>query len=171
MRRSHLLGIGLGAIIVGTSAFWLLGGSAATSGPDQWRHYRQKSGDNRPWPEASVDEVGGPGRLVLHCSGAFGAFFLSERTPARPDVTRAAIRYRLDDGPPIARIASYSGDSLWFDEVTRGEDDPLVGQLERAHRLIVEATPEGEPRFVMRFDLSQAGPAVRRLRDECSRRG
>jgi len=38
MRRSHLLGIGLGAIIVGTSAFWLLGGSAAPSGPDQWRH-------------------------------------------------------------------------------------------------------------------------------------
>ena len=76
----------------------------------------------------------------------------------------------ITGGALLLRLPGFT-DSLWFDEVTRGEDDPLVSQVERAHRLIVEATPEGEPRFVMRFDLSQAGPAVRRLRNECSRRG
>lgn len=171
MTRNTLLGVGLAIIIVGSAALWLFGRPIEEPRPGDWRHYRQTSGDNRPWPEASVDEVGGPGWLVLHCSGAFGVFFHSGRWDPRPVMIPTSVRYRLDDGAVTQRQASFSGDSVWFDEVSGGDDDTLVAQIERARRLTVEVAPEGEPRFVMNFDLSQAGPAVQRLRSECAARG
>ena len=171
MNRSSLLGIGGAVVIVAATAFVLVATPYAETGPGAWRHYRQTSGDNRPWPEASVDETGGPGWMVVHCSGAFGVFFHNGRGDPRPVMIPTSVRYRLDDGAVIVRRASFSGDSVWFDEVSRGDDDPLVPQIERARRLAVQVTPDGEPHFVMNFDLSQAGPAVQRLRRECAERG
>jgi len=125
-----------------------------------WRYESRTVGDWRTEFTSSKGEIGGPGRLVLHCGIAS---FEINRDRLRDESDPVPSAYRFDDGPWIGTPAIYTGFGAGLRDAA--EEDPVYRRLAGTGRLAIVLSPPGEAPIAMEFDLTGIGEALRRVRE------